>query len=93
MATITFEYMLQHSRDLKAIYEEEDELSVIAIALIWDKTADYNLDINEVASDGRQEDHEMIQNRLQRVQRAYNARRAELEYKCLVNYLGLDSTG
>ena len=37
--TATFESMMKRSEDLEAIYEKEDELSEISIALLENKTA------------------------------------------------------
>ena len=48
--TPTVESMLQHSGDLHTIYEEEDELSAIAIALIHERTVRCHFDTNMVAS-------------------------------------------
>ena len=85
--------MLQRSGGLRVVYEEKDKLSTRAIALIHDRTATYNPDTTEVGSDERQEDHKMLQNRLQWVQRSHNAHRATLKYMHLVEYIGLISTG
>ena len=74
--TAAFKSMLQRSGGLNAIYEEEDKLSVIVILLIHNRTADYNSDTNEIVGSERQGDHEMAQNRLQRVQRGHSTHQA-----------------
>ena len=49
--------MLQHSGDLKVMYEGEGKLEIIALALVYNKAVGYNSDKYEYSGNKRQIEH------------------------------------
>ena len=72
---------------LDVVYEMVDKFSEITITLVRYQTAGYHLDNNGVEGNDQQELYKMMMHNLEQVQRAYNAYRATLGYRNLVEYI------